>query len=226
MTPSPLVHVQISTYNSCNLSVSSADVTYLEWAGRMGLFDDPSQSSDIVTAAIAKENDQDFGLCFVPGFHGLTAPATDPLAGAGIIGLAPESGKADVLRAVLESVAFTIKQLEETFERESNYELRNIQIDGGVAQNDLVVQTIASLLGQKVQRAAAKDVGAFGVAFLAGLEGDLWDSVDELCKVRSVERTFHPESGDSPRVKKLIQRYGRWCEACRRFSKWHPEEEL
>ena len=45
-----------------------------------------------------------------------------------------------MLRAVLESVAFTIKQLEDTFERESDYELRNIQIDGGVSQNDFVVQ--------------------------------------------------------------------------------------
>ena len=107
-----------------NANNTSASV---EWAARMGLFDDPSESSDIVTAAVAAERRSDderasserradaaaplFGLCFVPGFHGLTAPSADPRAGAGVIGLTPESGRADVLRAVLESVAFTIKQL-------------------------------------------------------------------------------------------------------------------
>ena len=130
-----------------------------------------------------------------------------------------------LLNTLQESVAFTMKQLEATFERESDYELRNIQIDGGVAQNDFVVQAIATLLGQKVQRATAKDVGAFGVAFLAGLEAGLWDSVDELCKIRNVERTFLPESGDLLYVRKLSERYRRWCEACNRFSKWHPKEE-
>ena len=161
----------------------------------MGLFDDPSESSEIVSAAVAAERRSEeraserggaplFGLCFVPGFHGLTAPSADPRAGAGVIGLTPESGRADVLRAVLESVAFTIKQLEDTFERESDYELRDIQIDGGVAQNDFVVQTIATLLGQRVRRAAARDVGALGAAFLAGLEAGVWDSLDELRKIR------------------------------------------
>ena len=42
---------------------------------------------------------------------------------------------------------------------------------------------------------------------------------------RSVERTFHPEPDTLPYVRRLRERYGRWCEACRRFSQWHPEEE-
>ena len=200
--------------------------TSIAWAGEMGLFGDPSQSSELVTAAIENAGgDGDFGLCFVPGFHGLTAPVMDPRAGAGLIGMTPGTGRTDVLRAVLESVAFTIKQLEDTFERESDYKLRNIQIDGGVAQNDFVVQTVATLLGQEVQRATTKDVGAFGVSFLAGLEAGVWRSADELSEIRTVERTFRPESSDSPYVRALRERYRRWCEACRRFSEWHPEEQ-
>ena len=42
---------------------------------------------------------------------------------------------------------------------------------------------------------------------------------------RSVERTFHPEPDTLPYVRRLRERYGRWCEACSRFSQWHPEEE-
>ena len=40
-----------------------------------------------------------------------------------------------------------------------------------------------------------------------------------------MERTFHPEPDTLPYVRRLKERYGRWCEACRRFSQWHPEEE-
>ena len=62
--------------------------------------------------------------------------------------------------------------------------MRDIQIDGGVAQNDFVAQTIATLLGQRVRRAAARDVGALGAALLAGLEAGVWGSVEELRKIR------------------------------------------
>ncbi len=90
-----------------------------------GLFDDPGESSDIVLSSLRR--DADFSVYFIPAFHGLRAPVLDPKAAAGIMGLKPNSGPKDTLRAVLESVAFTMKQVQETFERESDYKLQNIQ---------------------------------------------------------------------------------------------------
>jgi glycerol kinase len=54
------------------------------------------------------------------------------------------------------------------------------RIDGGVSQNDFVVQTISTLMGTKVQRSATKDVGAFGVAFLAGYETGMFYMVSRF----------------------------------------------
>ncbi len=87
------------------------------------LFNDPIETSDIA----ASVDDRNFDLYFVPSFFGLQAPINDPDAGAGFIGIRPQTGKKEMLRAVLESIAFTMKQLQETMEQESSYHLHNIQ---------------------------------------------------------------------------------------------------
>ena len=75
------------------------------WAQSLGLFEKPSQSSAIA------ELSPDTELFFIPGFGGLQAPINDPNATAGFIGLTPASSKNEMLRAILESIAFGMNQL-------------------------------------------------------------------------------------------------------------------
>ena len=79
----------------------------------LGLFQNPSESCEIAS------NASDSDIFFVPGFNGLQAPINDPNATAGFIGIQPESKPDEFLRAILESIAFGMKQLLEIMETES-----------------------------------------------------------------------------------------------------------
>ena len=87
------------------------------------MFDDPSETSDLAASVPTS----DFSLYFIPAFFGLQAPINDMSAAAGLIGLTPRTSPREILRSVLEAVAFTMKQLQETMQLESDYKLQNIQ---------------------------------------------------------------------------------------------------
>jgi glycerol kinase len=77
------------------------------------MIDNPSESSGIA------ESVSDSDLYFIPGFGGLQAPINDPSATAGFIGLTAKTNKEQMLKAVLESIAFGMRQLLEIMETES-----------------------------------------------------------------------------------------------------------
>ena len=89
------------------------------------------------------------GVYFVPGFHGLQAPVMDPSATAGFIGLTLATTRQEMLRSLLESIAFSQKQLVEAFLSETDYKFEKLIVDGGVARNDFVLQMIANLTGRR-----------------------------------------------------------------------------
>lgn len=135
----------------------------------LGLFHCPSESSDLAECA------PDSDLFFIPGFGGLQAPINDPNATAGFIGLTPATTSKELLRAVLESIAFGMKQLLEVMETESPHSMTSdsIMIDGGVANNDFIAQLIATLTGRTIERFGDTETSAFGVAFVAGLQAGI-----------------------------------------------------
>ena len=77
------------------------------------LFEDPSETTQMALEA------QDSDIFFVPGFNGLQAPINDPNATAGFIGLSPSTNSGEIVRAILEAIAFGMKQLLEIMEVES-----------------------------------------------------------------------------------------------------------
>ena len=89
------------------------------------------------------------GVYFVPGFHGLQAPVMDPSATAGFIGLTLATTRQEMLRSLLESIAFSQKQLVEAFLSETDYKFEKLIVDGGVARNDFILQMIANLTGRR-----------------------------------------------------------------------------
>ena len=161
----------------------------------------------------------DTDVFFVPGFNGLQAPINDPNATAGFIGIGPETKPDVFLRAILESIAFGMKQLLEIMEIESPQSLSSetIMIDGGVSNNDFICQLISTLTGKNIERNNDVESSAFGVAFVAGLQSGIWKSKDDIHQLRCATKVFYPLHKE---VQGRLDKYNKWVEACHRFKHW------
>jgi len=185
------------------------------WAQNMGLFTEPAETSQLA------ENAPDTNLFFVPGFNGLQAPINDPSATAGFIGMTSSTKPDEFLRAILESIAFGMKQLLEIMETESPQSTSSdsINIDGGVANNDFVVQLISTLTNKKIERRNDVESAALGVAFLSGLHSGIWNSKEELENLQNGGKVVFLPQEQNREMK--MDKYRQWVEACHRFKHWH-----
>lgn len=186
----------------------------VEWAGSIGLFNHLGESSSVATAASDSR-----GVYFVPGFHGLQGAVGDSTATAGFLGIRLDTTRGEMLRAVLESIAFSQKQLVDAFLDETNYKFDKLVVDGGVAQNDFILQQIADLTGLPVVRPDTVEMSAWGVAALAGIQAGVWAGREEVAQLRPRGTTFLRQEG---RQETVEAQYTRWSEACRRMLHWHP----
>lgn len=169
------------------------------------------------TEAIAKSVDNTGGVYIVPAFAGLGAPYWDSEARGIISGLTRGSGRAEIVRAALESIAYQTKDVVEIMNAESGVPLTKLNVDGGAAQNDFLMQFQADLLGVPVDRPRMTETTVLGAAFLAGLSSGFWKNASELAGVRSCERIFQP---DMPREKR-DRLYGGWKQAVAR-ARYQP----
>lgn len=96
---------------------SNDSSTIMEWAKRIGLLEKVEHSSEI-----ASETEPDPGLHFVPAFGGLQTPINDDSACCAFIGLRPETSKAQMIRAMLESIVFRIYQIWKTLLEEMDFD--------------------------------------------------------------------------------------------------------
>jgi glycerol kinase len=130
----------------------------------------------------------------VPAFTGLGAPWWDPDARGALLGLTRDSGRAEIVRAALEAVAFQTRDLATAF-ADDGVPLSALRVDGGMAANDWLMQTLADQLSVPVERPAVLETTAWGAARLAGLHADIYPALGAP-GLRRVERTFAP--GGSP----------------------------
>uniref|UniRef100_A0A0K0D5Y4 FGGY_C domain-containing protein n=1 Tax=Angiostrongylus cantonensis TaxID=6313 RepID=A0A0K0D5Y4_ANGCA len=137
----------------------------LKWAESIGLFTNVTELSDL-----ARTVPDSNGVLFIPAFGGLQTPINNDTACCGFLGIRPDTTKAHMVRAILESIAFRVYQILETMHDEVGIiDKPRIRICGGVAANDFICQTIATLTGITIER--MKDgsfVACRGVALLAG----------------------------------------------------------
>jgi glycerol kinase len=133
------------------------------------------------------------GVHVVPAFVGLGAPHWDSAARGVISGLTRASGKAHVVRAALESIAFQSRELIDAMEADSGQPIRELRVDGGAAVNDFLMQFQADILGKTVVRPADVETTALGAAYLAGIAEGVWAGVEEVESFWAVERRFDPK---------------------------------
>ena len=143
------------------------------------------------TESIAESIPHTSGVYVVPAFTGLGAPYWDADARGAVIGLTLGSGKKEIVRAVLESIAYQTADLLTIPSLKEN--LTELRVDGGACQNDFLMQFQADILGIPVNRPKYIETTALGAAYLAGLEVGVWSDTKEIENLRQVDRIFEPK---------------------------------
>lgn len=144
------------------------------------------------------------GVMWAPYLMGERTPHLDPEARAALIGLAANHGRGHVIRAILEGVAFSLRDSFSIF-AEMSVPVISIRLGGGGARSPLWRQIQADVYGHAVEVVEAEEGAAYGAALLAGVGAGVWSSVDEACQ-RSVRVAKHIEP--SPATSVLMnQRY-------------------
>ena len=131
------------------------------------------------------------GVFLVPAFAGLGAPHWDAYARGTIVGLTQGTGRAQLVRAAVEAMAYPTRDVVEAMERDTGEPLRELRVDGGAVVMDVLCQFQADLLGIPVRRPRQTETTALGAAFLAGLGAGVWkdSDLDDLWKI---DREFEP----------------------------------
>jgi glycerol kinase len=173
------------------------------------ILDDTSLSSEI-SARHAADHPESTTIV-VPAFSGLGTPYWDMDARGAIYGLTHDSGRAALIRATLESLAFQSMDVLQAMQEDSGISLFALQVDGGASANDYLMQFQADLLGVRIERPSHVECTAAGVAFMAYLTmGE--KSLPELKCLRTVDTTFSPAKPLEWRAAKAAV----WAEAIKR----------
>ena len=133
------------------------------------------------------------GVVFVPALTGLGAPYWKPDARGALLGLTRGTSKAHIARATLEALAFQVRDIFEAM-ASTGIKLSHLRVDGGAAENNLMLQIQADQLDVRIERPVNIDSTALGAAYLAGLGVGIWKSLEELKELNPIEVSFTKEN--------------------------------
>ena len=151
------------------------------------------------TETIGSRVTDTMGVYVVPAFAGLGAPHWDMHARGAVVGLTRGSGRDQLVRATLDSIAYQTRDVVDIMNRDSGIEITELRVDGGAAANNVLMQFQADILGIPVVRPNLLETTAAGAAFLAGLGVGFWQDPDELESSWRRERLFEPKMGEDRR---------------------------
>jgi glycerol kinase len=165
---------------------------------------------------LARTVEDNGGIYFVPAFSGLYAPYWKHNARGVIAGLTRYTNKGHLARAVLEATAFQTREVVEAMEQDSGIPLAILRTDGGMVENDLLMQFQADILDREVVRPVVKETTALGAAYAAGLATGFFESTDDLRARWSVDHAWEPAMDQTRRE----QMYALWKKAVTRSFDW------
>jgi glycerol kinase len=172
------------------------------------------------TEAIARSVPDAGGVFMVPAFTGLGAPYWDESARGIIVGLTRGTGRAHLIRATLEAIAYQTRDLVECLRSSASAPMEALRVDGGACQNGFLMQFQADILGIPVHRPAQLEVTALGAAGLAGVSRGVWASREEFAAATSSGlEVFEPAMTAAERD----ARYADWQRAVERSRDWAQE---
>ena len=171
------------------------------------------QSKDIESLAMMEKDNG--GVYFVPAFSGLFSPYWDETARGSLFGLTRFSNKSHIARAVLESVAFQTYELLESMEKDLDIEFQNIKVDGGMVENNLLMQFQSDILNKPVMSQNINEITSLGVGVASYLYFKKLP-IEELGNYFSTAKTWSPNMDNDLRIKTLSL----WYKAIERSKHW------
>ena len=166
--------------------------------------------TEAVAASVATAGE----VFFVPALLGLGSPQWDFGARGSLFGLTRGSGRAEIVRAVLEGVAHRGADLLEAAEQDAGTTVAALRVDGGMTANGVFVQALADSVGRPVEVSPEREATTLGAAYLAGLATGVWSEVDELAGLWEPVQVVQPRPSYADR--------DRWKEAVERSKAWIP----
>lgn len=166
--------------------------------------------------ALARSLPGNDGVYFVPAFVGLGAPHWEPDARGTVVGLTRGTGRAHLVRAALESMAYGTAEVLHAMEADSGVTTAELRVDGGAALNDWLMQFQADVLDVPVRRPAQVETTALGAAGLAGVASGVWNSGSDFLAVQGEASGFAPAMAAEVRGALLAE----WSRAVRAVVGW------
>ena len=157
---------------------------------------------------LAKTVDDNGGVYFVPAFSGLFAPYWKSDARGVIAGLTRYVNKGHIARAALEATAWQSREVVEAMNADSGVELTSLKVDGGMVQNELLMQFQADVLRIPVEVAAERETTAIGAAALAGLAVGVFTSKEEVARALGTAKRYEPQL-DEDEAERLVSEWRR-----------------
>lgn len=168
------------------------------------------------TESLCMQVDNTDGVYFVPALSGLGAPHWDMKARGAFLGITGGVQREHMIRAVLEAIAYQVKEVVDAVNKDSANPVSLLKVDGGAAQNNFLMQFQADALGVPLERPVVLDATAQGAAFGAGLAVGFWDDYQKLISDRQVDRIFEPEAGQA----EAQSNFAMWSKAVARAKNW------
>ena len=152
---------------------------------------------------LAEVVDDTAGCYVVPAFTGLGAPYWDQYARGVIVGLTRGVNKNHIVRATLESIAYSTHEVLSAMEADSGIKLSSLKVDGGASANNLLMQIQSDIAATTVIRPSCIETTAMGAAYLAGLAVGYWNDRADVLSNWQKDKEFAPQITDIDRQERL-----------------------
>lgn len=184
-----------------NINYTGAVISWLKDDVR--LIDSPGETESLCREAISDDE-----LYFVPAFTGLGAPHWKSNAKALLTGITRTTGKAEIVRAGIECIAYQITDVVRAMEADAGVKVKELRVDGGPTKNGYLMQFQSDILGGNVLVPDAEELSGIGVAYAAGIAMGIYTM--DLFKLMK-RKTYSKEMDENLREKKYIG----WSKAVR-----------
>ncbi|MBE5782728.1 MAG: glycerol kinase GlpK [Clostridiales bacterium] len=175
-----------------------------------------ASESEAVAASVSDTG----GVYLVPAFTGLGAPYWNMYTRGTLVGMTRGTGRAHIVRAALEAIAYQSRDLYEAMVKDCGVECTGLRVDGGASANKLLMQFQSDMIGVPVLRPAVLETTALGVALLAGLAVGMYYDLDATSRGWRVADSFEPQM-EKEQQQKLLRG---WERAVKGALYWANEE--
>ena len=180
----------------------------IDWLkNKIGMFGCNSDLGEMV-------KNQDSDVFFIPALAGLSVPYWTTESNAAFTGMGLDTTRNHLVRAVLESIVFRIYQIVNLIEKNGIQSISSLSIDGGVTNNEFLIDYLSKLLGIEIIRPEASEITALGGCYLAGLGLGVWSDLEQIKKIEKKTTIIKNE-----KKIKNIRKFERWEKAVDKIIK-------